>query len=86
MVWEDLEFLSNLYVLFFYPWLPSCKIIVIHCVTALEVIRQLALQFFFFFFFLHLLSAYQWLQVYSAAAASVVMYARRYYTGKTARS
>ena len=40
----------------------------------------------FFFFFLHLLSAYQWLQVYSAAAASVVMYARRYYTGKTARS
>lgn len=49
VVWKDLEFLSNLYVLFFYPWPPSCKIIVIHCVTALEVIRQLALQFFFFF-------------------------------------
>ena len=78
--------LKQLICIIFLSLAPSCKIIVIHCVTALEVIRQLALQFFFFFFFLHLLSAYQWLQVYSAAAASVVMHARRYYTGKTARS
>lgn len=44
--------LKQLICIIFLSLAPSCKIIVIHCVTALEVIRQLALQFFFFFFLL----------------------------------